>query len=318
MPNFSFRVRFHRCPKHTLNIAVHRLELPTEPGYPPVLLTCHPDGTLIQDSTTWVFKSEGWPSEDAAKNAATKYIHSIIRTLARLRIGADFGGRAPQSGFLPYGLAMLEEQSGSRVLNDVHGLMLYESEPPPHFTTIKAKALRGVPQTHFERVFLRAVENFEELTDREELAIELFNSSFFQHTSDSRFVVLMMAVEALLDPSPRSEAAVAHVASMIKATQDAGSLTGDERNSLLGSLKWLKAESISQAGRRLAGTHLGTRCYMEKEAPAFFTYCYGIRSRLVHGNAPFPTQDEVGFAVGELEQFVSDLLSGRLRDIVLT
>ena len=317
MPNFSFRVRFNRSPANTINIDASRWELQSVGAGPAIVLCCHPEETAVKDSTIWVFKSEGWPSEDLAAEAANKYISALLVTLARLRIGADFGSRAPKSGFFLPGLAKLEEQSGYRVLNDVHGLMLYESEPLPRFAKYDGIGLRGVSQSHFEQVFHRAVEQFEVLTEKEKLALDLFNSSFFQKTVDTRFVVLVMAVEALLDPSPRSALAIAHVKSMINATQQSESLNPVEKTSLLGSLEWLKRESISQAGRCLAANRLGTRRYMDKEAATFFTYCYSIRSRLVHGDKPLPTQDEVGSVVGQFEVFVSDLLSGSLRDMVL-
>ena len=156
-------------------------------------------------------------------------------------------------------------------------------------------------------------------TEKETLALDLFNASFFQQTVDSRFVVLVMAIEALLDPRPRSAAAVTEVESMMKATLESQSLTPDEKKSLLGSLKWLKSESINQAGRRVAADRLGARrCTWTRKSPTFFSYCYSIRSRLVHGENPLPTQEEVGSAVGQLEVFVSDLPSGHLREIVLT
>jgi hypothetical protein len=105
---------------------------------------------------------------------------------------------------------------------------------------------------------------------------------------------------------------------MINATEESASLSAEEKRSLLGSLTWLKCESINQTGRKLASDRLGDRKYMEKKAPAFFSYCYGIRSRLVHGEHPLPTQQEIGSVVAQLEVFVSDLLSGDLRDIELT
>ncbi|HSW00698.1 MAG TPA: hypothetical protein VLI39_11030 [Sedimentisphaerales bacterium] len=127
-----------------------------------------------------------------------------------------------------------------------------------------------------------------------------------------------MAIEALLDRSLRSQSAVEHVETMITATEESESLSAEEKQSLLGSLGWLKHESINQAGRKLASGRLGGRKYMEKQAPAFFSYCYGIRSRLVHGEHPLPTQQEIGSVGAQLEVFVSDLLSGDLRDIELT
>jgi hypothetical protein len=97
MPNSSFRVRFERSPTGTVNIDAPQWESPTVGGNPAVVLCCHPEGRAIQNSTTWVFKSDGWPSEDAAAQAADKYVPALLRTLARLRVGADLGNRAPKS-----------------------------------------------------------------------------------------------------------------------------------------------------------------------------------------------------------------------------
>lgn len=282
------------------------------------MLCSHQREDAIKDSKTLVFKSEGWPSQEDAAQAAGKYVPAFMLTLARLRVGADFGGRAPKSAFTRTGLAMLEKQRGFRVLNDVHGLMLYESEPQPRFVKFGADVIRGVNQRHFEQVFSSAVMGVRQPTERERLALDLFNGSFFQRSADSRFLVLVMAIEALLDPPLRSQKAVAHVESMIAATQESESLSANEKRSLLDSLEWLRCESINQTGRRLASDRLGERKYMEKKSPAFFSYCYSIRSRLVHGEHPLPTQEEIGSAVAQLEVFVSDLLSGDLRDIELT
>jgi hypothetical protein len=265
-----------------------------------------------------VFKSEGWASEEEASQAARKYVDALALTLVRLRIGADFGNRGPKSAFTLAGLAMLGAQSGSRVLNDVHGLMIYESEPPPRFATLSADVLRGVPQNHFETIFSHALASPRVMTERERLSLELFNASSFQKSADSRFLLLVMAVETLLEPSPRSSDAALHVETMIAATKRAESLSPEEKQSLLGGLNWLRYESINQTGRRLAEKCLRGQVYMNMKAPSFFSYCYNLRSRLVHGEHPLPSQQEIGSAVASLEMFVSDILSGELGEVKLT
>ena len=318
MPGFSFRVRFHRSPVDTINISASKWEWNIGENSPALLLCSYKQEEAIKDSKIWVFKSEGWSSEEEASQAAGRYVDALALTLVRLRIGADFGNRGPKSAFTRAGLAMLGAQSGSRVLNDVHGLMIYESEPPPRFATISADALRGVPQDHFEKIFSHALARPRVITERERLSLELFNASFFQKSADSRFLVLVMAVEALLEPSPRSSAAVLHVESMIAATNRAESLSPEEKQSLLGALSWLRYESINQTGRRLAEKYLGGQVYMNMKAPSFFSYCYNLRSRLVHGAHPLSSQQEIGCAVAQLEMFVSDILSGELREVKLT
>lgn len=64
-----------------------------------------------------------------------------------------------------------------------------------------------------------------ELTPKERIAFEVFNASFFQPSADARFLLRVMAIEALLEPRPRDAAARQHVESLIAATQAEPSLT---------------------------------------------------------------------------------------------
>jgi hypothetical protein len=88
----------------------------------------------------------------------------------------------------------------------------------------------------------------------------------------------------------------------------ASALQRREIDSLVGALRKLREESITNAGRRFAAT-LGDRRYMEEEPAQFFSRTYDLRSRLVHGGVPRPTFGEVNQRVGHLELFVGDLLS---------
>jgi hypothetical protein len=231
--------------------------------------------------------------------------------LVRVRVGADFGACAAKSVFTNHGLAWAAQQVGQRVLNNIHGLMVFSSEPPPKFVLSSMDLTRSVRVESFQRAFESAIALRPVLNDREKLSLLLFNSSFFQRAPDSRFLLLIMAVEALLDPAPRVGEARAHVDSLIEQTRSS-SLSEDEKNSLIGSLRWLKNESISRTGRRLAAERLGGKSYDSKLAPDFFTHCYHLRSKLVHGNPPIPTFEEIGAAAANLEVFVSDILTCHL------
>ena len=315
MPRFSFRLRFRRSPTVTLNIDTPQWEYRLNDATPPLVLCSQKKEEPIKDSNHLIFKSEGWASEEDAAIAAAKYSDALKLSLARLRIGADFGTRQPKSGFTHAGLEMLEAKTGRRVMNDTLGIIVFESELQPLFVSAQADILIGVPQDRFERVLSYAIYHPRPLTDRERLSLDLFNASFFQKSPESRFIMLVMAVEALLELAPRPPKAKAHVETLIRTTQESDSLSDEERNSLLGSLKWLLDESINQAGRRLAESRLGVRVYAKKSAPSFFSYCYDLRSRLVHGKYPLLEQGEIGSAAAQLEVFVSDLLSGQLLEI---
>ena len=69
--------------------------------------------------------------------------------------------------------------------------------------------------------------------------------------------MLVMAVESLISLEPRSDGARRHVETLMSATRASG-LGAEEIRSMLGTLAWLRYESISHAGRRLAAS-LGGR-----------------------------------------------------------
>lgn len=103
---------------------------------------------------------------------------------------------------------------------------------------------------------------------------------------------------------------MAHVEQLIAATK-ASQLEPQEIESLVGHLRGLRNQSISQSGRILAG-YLGSRSYMDKAPSEFFTHCYRLRSSLVHGEVPRPSREEVGRAAASMQQFVGDLISREL------
>jgi hypothetical protein len=315
---FSFWICFLRSPRRTMNIDVPRWELSPKDATPPIVICSPKEIESIRDSKQLILKSEGWKTREEAKAGATRYTDALRLSLARLKIGADFGSRKPKSGYFGAGLEKLIAQTGREVMNDAPGPIIYDSAQRPLVASVgKIDLLEGIRQDRFERVFAYAIEHPQRLKDNERLSLDLFNASFFHNTADSRFLMLAMAIEALLEPAPRSTGARTHVESLIKATRETSNISQEEKDSLLASLNWLLDESINQAGRRLAQNRLGTRLYSNKSAPIFFSYCYGLRSRLVHGKHPLPEQAVIESAAAELEVYVSDLLSGQLLEVNL-
>lgn len=272
-----------------------------------------PDAT-IQKSPELVLRGDSWRSEKEASDEGQKYSQALRLSLARLRVGADFGARVPKGGFTEAGLKVLEQQ-GQRVLNDVHGIMVFETEPKPLFASIEASGIVGKPKERIEKVLLYAIEHPQVLSDRERTSLELFHASFFSKMPEVRFLLLMMAIEALLLPSQRTSSTVTHVENLMRMTHECLTISLEDRTSLLGSLQWLQYESINHAGRKLANDRLGSRTYAEMSAPKYFSYCYDLRSRLVHGRSPYPSWEEVNKVAPSLEEFVSDLLSGPLLEV---
>ena len=146
------------------------------------------------------------------------------------------------------------------------------------------------------------------LDAQQQLAYDLYSASFFESSADARFVMLMMAVETLMTPQARPQPVLAHVEDLLART-DSADLDEQAKQSLLGSLRWLRLESLTAAGKRLVTTLLSNRRYANESADTFFKRSYELRHKLVHGSVPRPSRDEIDARAAELERLVGDLLA---------
>lgn len=309
--SYSFRIRLKLPDNLRIGINSDRWFLTPENSKPEIALRSKKDGLPISESEKLIIIGNGYNSENEAYTAGEEVRDAITLAFARLRIGADFGDRAPRGVVTDAGLRMFEEQTGRRVLNDVHGLMIFEADPPPKFAEIDVSAVVIKGQNKFLEALNIALSLRLKLRMEHRLAFDLFSASFFEPNVDARLLMLMMAIETLLTLRPRSVEVKAHVDELIHFTKESPKIGNEEKESLIGSLQWLYKESIRKAGRRLAD-QLASQKYMDLEPKKFFDHCYDLRSKLIHGYVPRPTRDEVNRVVGELEKFVGDLLSGTL------
>ncbi len=224
-------------------------------------------------------------------------------------MGVDVGEDRTHAMVTQYFIDQVREEQGIRLLNELHGLQVYEEDPefPTQFvaSSVEAKLLKGIED--FEQYFREAVDMGLEFTERETLAFELYGLSHFESAERARFLTLVTAIESISENKARSAEAVKHVERLIELTEDSG-LPEPEINSLLGSLNWLRQESISRTGRDFVERFLGVEQYEGKVAKKFFQACYNVRSDLVHSGKP--SDDTVDFRtlVAELDRLVADLL----------
>ena len=134
----------------------------------------------------------------------------------------------------------------------------------------------------------------------------MFSSYFRMPSTDGQFLSLMMALEALIVPLPFEGAVADAVASTLDYVRNLD-LDRSARDSLAARVKHLGEESIGQAGKRVA-LGLGDRQYGGREAPSFFTYCYRMRSAIVHGSKDRPDLAELHAATAALLPFTRDLI----------
>ena len=309
---YGFRIRFHVSARVRISSEENALQLASRFDGEEVILQGADRNKSIYDNGELLVYGSKYPSVAHATEAGREWIGIIKTAFARVNLGADFGDRTAKGFFTKHGLKLLEQGSGGRaVVNDVHGLQVFE-EPRPYFARMDVAPLKGIQQERVLKAIDVAAELGAVMSERNQLAYDLYSAATGETSADARFALLMMAIETLLDPQPRSGQARSHVDALIAATESSD-LPPSEIHSLVGSLKWLHDESIGQAGRQLAA-QLGDRTYMDESATKFFTNSYALRSRLVHGAYPRPEWRMVESRAGSLELFVRDLLSLDLLD----
>jgi hypothetical protein len=252
-----------------------------------------------------------YKTEKDAKESAAKWRSTAEVAFAYMGIAADFGDRAPQGGFTNEGLKWAQQiEDGRRVLNDVHGLMVYETNPAPLFGKFTMDFTVGIP---LDETILTLQESYQHnwINNLEEqLAYDLYSASFFQPAVDARFMTLMMAVETLVHRKDRTDKALELIERLKIEVEEYG-LDKKEADSMLSALKDLKKQSIGDACKDLAKILQGTK-YIDLGPETFIKRCYDLRGKLVHGKKPRPTAEEVGFLTAPLEIFVGHLLSVKL------
>jgi hypothetical protein len=311
-----FRIRF-RLGEHVGITSDDAEWVLTDPAVPDEVILLRPTPDPVESigaARELSLFGSGYASEPAAQAASKRWRDVLHAAFARFAIGADFGERAPGSAFTEYGLRTLEAQLGRRVLNDVHGIMTFECDPRPTFVNQGMEMTVGHNPESLRRAIDHAASIGLRLTPQQRVSFDLYSASFFLPVADARFLMLMMAVETLITLEPRSDEEQGHIATLIAATRSSG-LEKAAIHSMISTLGWVKYESISQAGRRLAAS-LGERLYAGERPVAFFTGCYELRSALVHGKYPRPSRDQVDIRAATLEHFVGHLICGPLLESV--
>jgi hypothetical protein len=215
------------------------------------------EGTTLGGTRHLVARGSSFDSPDAAFAAGQRWMSKIQLAFARMRVGADFGERGiPGGTWTEFGLRTLEEQHGGRILNDVMGLSVFECEPAPMFVRMGPPTV-SVGKAGVLGALRAAAANDVSMPPQEQLAYALYSASFNETHADARFVMLMMALETLLPETERPEAVLAHVERLREITKQAD-LPDADRRSLLGSLDWLRLQSINLAASSRSSPTIST------------------------------------------------------------
>lgn len=279
--NFNFRLRFNLSKSFRLQSEVEELPLLATTTGQAIKVKSGISAVPLRDAERVAVIGGPFDTEGAARAAGMRAKDATLLWALEQRVGIDFGDGISRGLATDEGLKLLSSQHNAPVRNDVHGVDVYRADGKTKFVYVAADAVAGKNAENFVNTFRKEFESAKPLDERHVLAAELYFSSWFDVSPRSRFITLMTAVEALLEPAPRDSATNALVSKLVETTKKGG-VPPQVKDSIRGALSWLNYESISQAGRRTADALLPTENFSGLTAGAFFRRAYDIRSQIVH------------------------------------
>ncbi|GGK96158.1 hypothetical protein GCM10007382_15550 [Salinibacterium xinjiangense] len=307
--NYMFRFPFDLAETQRINVDGQEM-LIFEEGERRIIIRSGTELPIAQVGRLEV-RGYGYCSEDEARADGARWKGATAMGLLRSNLGVDFRARQVPHYLTEEGkqhfARFFEARPGERLGSDVPGVSIFQdgSEPARFirmFTTSRQistgeRALAAIRDSYDET----AVPDAAAL-----VAIDMFGSYFHMPSTDAQFLSLMIALEALVVPLPFDGVNADAVASVITHIRTLD-LDPSARDSLAARVGHLGEESIGQAGKRVA-MGLGDRLYGGLDAPSFFTYCYRMRSAIVHGSENRPDPAELHDAIAALLSFTRDLI----------
>ncbi len=304
---YSFRFRFKTSKNKFINIEENIMILSSDGTISTKLKSIEKEKDIfksIKSSNEFCIISSGYTSENEAKELGLLYKQFITSVFCKLRIGLNFGERMPKSFITKYGLEMIAQEINRNTIFDSTEVQVYPTDLDPIFVKVNQPIVSiTTSNENFEDAVKFCQNHKIEITETKRLAFELFSASTISDYTDSRFLLLMMAIETLIVPEERHSDELTFINRFILELKDSFL---NSKQSLISTLNHLKQESIGSAGRKLSSKLSGN--YYEMTPNKFFMLCYEIRSKLVHGHVPRPDIIEMGNCIAELERFVSDLI----------
>jgi hypothetical protein len=315
MPLYEFRLRLNFSEAYRIGSDLDQLELLVLPHGEKLTVRSNANDTPIKNHASVAIIGGLYNSENQARTAAEKSKRSLLYWAIEQRVGIDFGDREQRSGVTSKGLEILQNNYGCPVRNDIHGIDVYEHVEKQMFVKVEGKGTLSKSLPKLIDTFRREYLNSRRLREKQVLACEIYTSSFFDGSPRSRFITLVTAIEALLDPPKRSAEVQALVTEFVDTTNQQSMIDEPTKASIIGSLDNVRCQSIGQAGRTLACRLLPDQYfvfpdqYSEKKSSAdFFKDCYDMRSRILHDGKISDASVDIVQLANNMESFVHHLL----------
>jgi hypothetical protein len=275
MTTYGFRLRFY-IHGPTLNTEEKSVEIALPDGNVVTLSSARTPDSPLSDARELQLRGTGLTSSDEATRCGERLRGAIRKSSATLHMGFDLGRDTATSGLGKLVKDHVLATAGVRVLDNVHGLVVYEEDLPVSIPVFSGQGRVLRSPTAILDEWTRQYELDPQLTAREVLAFELYSAAQREPFPRARFLTLVSVVEVLAAPRERAAEVVALVESFGKQTASAPQLKDADRRALIDSLSFLKKQSIRSACRGYVEGALGADEWRD------FDRLYGIRSALAH------------------------------------
>ena len=274
--SYSIRIRFKISTNRPLEIKENIIEIPHQ-GADKLYLHSVNIVESILISKELVLEGEGYETEEIARSTGEKYLYALSLAFAQLKLSADFEDKSSGKVIISdFWLKEIAQETGLMAHHDILGLNVIPSGSSLKIFMPIPTTSTSTNKEQFLKAICKSINLDPKIDSNKRVAFELFSASITSNYIDSRFLLLMMAIETLIVHNPRSEEARHHISTLITLTKVSNILTKTEKNSINSSLNWLYDDSISRSGRNLAKTLTG-RLYCGMKPSNFFNYCYELR-----------------------------------------
>lgn len=250
-----------------------------------------------------VAKIEGFESEEQARNAGRQLGDALLIAGAAAKLGIDVGLDRSTIRFSDEVHDAVRTESGRELRPEVHGLMVYEKDTVT-IVGIDAQGSSTIKTQALEERLSEWIHCAGTLTERQRRGAALINDSIFVSQPESRFILLISAVEALCDQAVRET----EYRDAIEALEmRLAELTLDKmiRGAIKQTLANAKRESLRQSYM------MKFRALRSAGDAKAFDELYGLRSNFVHDGVGRGALNE---AADKALQLAVDLLVAELRN----
>ena len=252
---------------------------------------------------------EGFDNQSEAYDVGKKIQLSLLLACLKREIFIDIG-KGKASIFLSESVKqMMWEKHKVQYLEEIHGVQVYDVNKKTQFARGPRHGVKIHLLNYAEDVLADITKFLSKdikITNRDLLALELYNASDFETSPRASFLTLMLATETLLESATKSIKTQSVIDDISQHVLNSDIEKG-EKDALITGIKNMKQQSFKWKGEKLATTYLSNgKKYHGLSPEKFFSKCYNIRGKLVH-SGHFKT--DIG---PTLEVFVRDLLVNKL------